>query len=244
MSEGALREKLLRRISENIREHGYHVYLISAGATPRYVYTIGLNEKIGFDLIFAGGLNFSASSVKEVVERAFRILERASGVPKTLEIPGYGCFDLARASDAWVQAIALGALDFYGSEKVEMVQLIPPRAKLTIDVPRMDSPVAPQSQRGWRWLAEPWPYSLSIDSSVAIDLEALFGRDIVYVSRWPDDEWEMFAGDPESVSEQCMRVVNFSFVLAIDPTIEAILCMEDSQVAVRTNSESKWEIQV
>lgn len=232
-----------RRVSENIRDFGYHVYLVSAGSTPRYFYTIGLNERIGFDLIFAGGLSFSASSVKEIIDLAFRALERASRVPKKLELPGYGCFELVRACDAWVHALALGAVDFYGADDVKVFQLIPPSRHLTLDVPRMDSRIEPQSQRGWRWLVEPWPYSLSIDSSVAINLDALFGSDVTYVSRWPGDEWEMFAGDPESVSEEDMRVVNFSFALALDSTLETVLCLEESQVALRTNRGSSWEIQ-
>lgn len=234
---------MLRRIERNIDEYGYHVYCVSDGATPRCVYTIGLVERLGFDLVFAGGINFSASAVKEIVDSAFRCLEKESGVPSTLKIPGYGCFALVRATSAWVRALALGAVDFYGSTNVTMFQLVPPQEMMTVDVPRTDSSAAPESQRGWRWLAEPWPYSLCIDSSVATDLKALFGGEIVYVSRWPGNEWEMFAGDPEKVSEEDMRVVNFSFILAIDPTLEGVLCLEESQVAVRRDRESEWIIQ-
>ncbi|MGB6387419.1 MAG: hypothetical protein WBE45_20310 [Terriglobales bacterium] len=45
----------LNRIRENIARSGHHIYVVSGGATPRFVYTI-VSESIGVELILAGAI--------------------------------------------------------------------------------------------------------------------------------------------------------------------------------------------
>ena len=47
---------VLKKIKDNIGYFGYHTYLITGGSTPRFLYTIGLTEGVGGEVIFAGGI--------------------------------------------------------------------------------------------------------------------------------------------------------------------------------------------
>ncbi len=50
------RAKWLEKIKHNIESHGFHMYLVMGGLTPRFVYSIGLSPVIGFEIVFAGAI--------------------------------------------------------------------------------------------------------------------------------------------------------------------------------------------
>jgi hypothetical protein len=58
MPDEAEKGLALGRIRENIARSGHHIYVVSADATPRFVFMI---ETIGVELILAGLLSFSAT---------------------------------------------------------------------------------------------------------------------------------------------------------------------------------------
>ena len=64
----------LNTIGNAINSHGYFVYTTSGGSSPRFLYTIGLHEKLGVELLFAGGAYFSAQLAKNIVDCAAKYL--------------------------------------------------------------------------------------------------------------------------------------------------------------------------
>jgi hypothetical protein len=53
------RAKALDLIKRNIEKSGFHIYLVAGGGrTPRFVYTIGLRESLGAELVLAGALYY------------------------------------------------------------------------------------------------------------------------------------------------------------------------------------------
>ena len=56
----------IRRIQKNIDESGYHLYFVAGGPVPRFVYTIGLSEKIGFELVLAGSSYFDDEDASQI----------------------------------------------------------------------------------------------------------------------------------------------------------------------------------
>ena len=63
------KKNALDLIRSNIRSHGYHIYVISGGPLPRFFYTIGLIESIGFELIMAGSYFYSANEAKKIFDQ-------------------------------------------------------------------------------------------------------------------------------------------------------------------------------
>ena len=52
----AQKKQALDDIRENIARSGHHIYVVSGGQTPRFAYTIGVNESIGVELILSGAI--------------------------------------------------------------------------------------------------------------------------------------------------------------------------------------------
>ena len=59
----------LELIRTNIATYGHHLYLVQGGPDPRYIYSIGLRDAIGAELIFAGAAFYSANEGFEREEK-------------------------------------------------------------------------------------------------------------------------------------------------------------------------------
>ncbi len=57
----------LEAIARNISKFGHHLYLIAGAASPRFAYTIGLGETLGFELVLAGAAFYDTDAVKRIV---------------------------------------------------------------------------------------------------------------------------------------------------------------------------------
>ncbi|TPG31112.1 hypothetical protein [Flavobacterium pectinovorum] len=49
------RSEFLEIIKNNINKNDYHLALVNGGQNPEFSYSIGLTEKLGYELIIAGG---------------------------------------------------------------------------------------------------------------------------------------------------------------------------------------------
>jgi len=65
MISDAQRKQALDDIRENIVRSGYHVYLVFGGTTPRFAYTIGVSETLGFELVLAGAVFYMRDEVRK-----------------------------------------------------------------------------------------------------------------------------------------------------------------------------------
>lgn len=233
------RDERLQKIRSDIERYGNSVALVSAGSVPRYAYTIGLREAIGFELVMPGALYYTAKEVQQIVN-ACAVALRADPTLSSLQVPSIGLFSLRSAHDSWMRSMALGAMDFYGVDVVSGVQVVPDADHQTIDVPSMEQDRASSSEPVWRWLDQPWEYPVPEKSIATTNLAALRGSPITELARWEDDEWEVFAGAGPDVEPSEMRVVPLSTLIAHDPSLISTLSVGIGGGFWRESADSVW----
>lgn len=234
------RKTMLNLIERNIERSGFHVYVLKGGILPRYVYTIGLSESIGSELIFPGATWFSLNEVLEIV-RSVRAELEAKGVDcVTDESRELGLFQVRRVHETWVSELMLGATDYYGRSNVSALQIAPKCESRSIDVPDMSRCWSADREPVWRWIKEPWPFEVAEDTSIVTNTRALAGDRITEMTRWEGDEWEMFAGSVDDVERNEMQVAPLASFLAYDPTLEVALELEVGSGVWRDESSDEW----
>jgi hypothetical protein len=194
------------------------------------VYTIGLHESLGAELVLPGAIIYAGDECMVIVhsireQLAARIKQGAQvgdAANELYTIDGLGSFTLRRAHESWARQLLLGAFDYYRPDNVTAYQIVPDSDHHTVDVPDMRSEWSAASEPVWRWLSEPWPYSFPEDANVTTNLAALRGKRVTEVSRW-DDGWEMFAGPGNEVTQRDMRVVPISCLVGPDPSLAPAL---------------------
>jgi hypothetical protein len=206
---------------------------------PRYAYTIGLRDVVGFELILPGALCYEAREIQQIVN-AFGAGLRADATLSELEVAAVGTFSLRPAHDSWVRSMALGALDFYGVDEVPGVQIVPDADHWTIDVPDMEQDWAASQEPVWQWLGRPWGYDVPQESIAATNLAALRGAPITEVARWEEGEWEMFAGPGPDVQPSDMRVVPLGTLIGHDSSLIPTLTAGVGGGCWRESASSAW----
>lgn len=235
------RELILDRIKLSISRHGYHVTIVQGGPSPRFAYTIGLHEKFGFELVFAGGSFFAFDEMLGVVkEFARRIRSGESSESSSLEVDRLGSFSLQEIELSWGKRILLGALDFYGLENIKAFQISPDSGHWTIDIPNMRDSWNPAEQPIWRWLDNAWGFPVSSKSVAITNLDALKGQPITEVMRWEEREWEMFAGAGPDVGESDIRKVPLGTMFGHDHTLECITNLDIGSGIWRDERGLEW----
>jgi hypothetical protein len=242
------RERALERIRRNIETHGFHIYVVAGnGPDPRFVYTIGLRESLGAEMVFAGGLYYEKKSDVLAIVNSLReqLGSGAGGAPTeawrwTLRVDQLGSFSFRKAHSSWTRSLLLGALDYYGIDDVDAYQIVPDDQHMTIDVPSMDKDWNAAAEPIWQWLHEPWRYPVSAASTVMTDLDALHGEPITEACRWEEDYWEMFAGAGPDVSDEMARLVPLGCLLAVDPSLVAVVRLKIGEGLWRDGDGGDW----
>jgi len=218
------RQQILETIEQNIQKSGRHIYSIMGGESPRYLYTIGLHEKRGFELVLPGMATLPISEGCGLLNAIADELEQG-GDPKsfTLESKVFGRFSLKPVHESWVKMLLLGAIDYYSTDKIKAYQVVPEQEKGTIDIPSMAFPYSKDTDPVWRWAEGGWPYQVPSSSRVLTNTDALFGFAVNVLTRWEHDEWEMFSDSGEEITLEDMHPVPLATLIAFDPTLEAAL---------------------
>ncbi len=226
------RAAAMKMIEANIKEHGFHVYLVDQSSTPRFIYTIGLRDSIGAELALPGAILYMADECLQIVHSIRERLEaRIKGddgesldvaTARSYAVQGLGTFSLRRAHDSWARQLLLGAFDYYRPNDVVAYQIVPDASHHTIDVPDMSKEWNAAAEPVWRYLDEEWPFPFSPNVNATTNLAALRGEQVTEVMRW-DDGWEMFAGAGPDVTEKDMRVVPVTCLVGPDPTLARAL---------------------
>jgi len=240
MTNEAPKKQMLDRIRENIARSGQHVYVVSGGETPRFAYTIGVSESVGVELILAGGIFYMKDEVVKILNEVALQL-RAQGDRKVFEVAGLGSFTLRKVHSSWATAFMLGAFDYYQKHNIPALQIVPDKAHWTIDVPDMSAPWSATTEPVWQWLHEPWTYPVPKDATAATNLAALRGERITEVTRWEEDEWEMFAGAGPDVPKDEMRVVALGTLVAADESLVPVVNLAIEEGLWRDpDPDSEW----
>jgi hypothetical protein len=139
------------RIRANIEKDGQHVYFVLGSSYPRFIYSIGLSPRVGFELIIGGSAFYSRNQVVGAIHEAAPLLTQSASPGDTtrLSLP-FGEFSVRHVHESWAAKLALGAFDYYDNDKVQVRQLVPSADAWTIDVPDMSIPWKLQEQPVWR----------------------------------------------------------------------------------------------
>jgi hypothetical protein len=207
-------------IGANIEQFGFHITVVNSDAIPRYAYTIGLTDSLGFELVFAGGTHFLKDDLFEIFNRIADGLKGAAKQDCTeLMIASLGLFTLSIADTSWCNLLMLGVFDYYNVSIMKGLQIIPDSSHFTLDVPTMSQSFDVIANPIWRWLKQEWEYNVPKSSKVVTNLSALSGHTITEITRWEDDQWEMFAGAGPDVNQSDIRIVPLGTILGIDDSV-------------------------
>ena len=229
----------LNKIGDAIKSHGHFVYTITGGGSPRYLYTIGLYEKIGMELLFAGGAYFSAAVAKDIVDFAAKYLKINSAVSSFRMEDINGDFELKKAEASWSEHLPLGAIDYYKTDKINLMQIVPPRHLMTIDVPDCELTMSDTDNRVWSWFDCGYPNHLPKKCSAVTNLAALRGGAVTEAMRWEIDEWELFSGAGPDVKKGDVRVVPLSTLVLYDSTLHPVMNLKEGKGLWR-DENMKW----
>lgn len=234
------KKPVLDRIREDITRSGQHVYVVSGGETPRFAYTIGVSESVGVELILAGAIFYVKDEVVKIINDIAAQL-KAQRDREDFEVDGLGSFTLRKAHSSWAAKFMLGAFDYYKKRDIPALQIVPDKAHWTIDVPDMSAAWSASSEPVWRWLEAPWTFPVPKDSTATTNLAALRGERITEVTRWEENEWEMFAGPGPDVTRDDMRVVALGTLVAADKSLVPVvnLAMEEG-IWRDADPDSEW----
>ncbi|MEO1253297.1 MAG: DUF4262 domain-containing protein [Bacteroidota bacterium] len=241
--EKGMRDKKtgLELIESNVETYGYHVYLVSSKTEPRYAYTIGLNDKLGIELIFAGGIFYLKEDLYRIFDSIIRELKRDQNI-EGLSVTDrrLGTFTLSKVHDTWSQEMLLGAYDYYQTEDIAAYQIKPDMEHTTLDIPDMSVDRKQSINAVWKWLDHDWDLPVPKNSTATTNLDALMGKPITEVMRWEVDEWEMFAGSGPDILKEDMRVVPVGTILGIDASLSKALSLEVGKGIWRESATTEW----
>lgn len=240
------RLRMIDLIRSNIQKFGRHVYSVRGGESPRFLYTIGLFEKSGAELLFAGGAIFDERAVGSVLNTVARLIEEGADPSQLrIETQALGPVRLIRVDPSWVSKLLLGALDYYDVKDLPTWQIVPIETeKVSIDIPNTAEPYSPTGHPVWRWLDGAWPYDIPRDGVAITDLDMMLGYAASEVMRWESAEWEIYSGEKPEYEEDAYRVP-LATLLAFDASLEPAVDLRIGRGMIRDYDDNgragPWE---
>jgi hypothetical protein len=229
----------LKLIKSNVDKFGYHITIVIEAVEPRYAYTIGLKESLGFELIFAGGILFLKDELYSIFNNVVEELKINNELSK-VSIGALGTFSLVKVNPSWNKLMTLGVFDYYKTEEIKTYQIIPDSEHHTLDIPDMSKKFDISTEPVWQWLNREWDYSVPPKSTVTINIQVLRGEKITELMRWEIDEWEAFSRKGSEVDEKDVRVVSLGTVLGVDETILPAVNLKVGAGLWREHESSEW----
>lgn len=228
-------------IDADIKNDGFHITLVSSNLEPRYAYTIGLNELLGFELVFSGGARFYKRDLSIIFKTIIDLCKKSPiTINQTVDVPSLGSFSFAAVHLSWSKLMMLGVFDYYKLSEISAFQIIPDAGNFTLDIPDMAKAFVPEKEPVWKWLVKEWNYPAPQNSTVTTNLNALAGETITELTRWEENEWEMFAGPGPDVTNVEMRVVSLATILGIDKSLLPSIYLELGKGLWRDSEKSEW----
>jgi hypothetical protein len=233
--------EFLDTIHSNINNYGHHITIVKSGTVPRYAYTIGLTKNLGFELVLAGGFYYNMEEFNSVINSvALQIQTNIKPENKIVTIDFFGDFLLQEVDKSWSQIMLLGVYDFYETNQIEVLQILPTLDYYTNEIPNMSEVRSIDLHPIWKWLTETWSFAISPTSKVITNLQALQNHKITEIMRWESDEWEMFAGSGPDVEKDEIRIVPFGTMIGLDSSILSSINLEMGKGMWRDSEELVW----
>lgn len=236
------RDSALRLIESNIARRGRHIYTVSGAPLPRFVYTIGVSQQFGAELVLAGASIYTANEAMCITSAIAGSLSADVDLDQDVfEVESLGRFSLRSVDVSWSSCLLLGALDFYGVSAVRAMQIVPDDEHWTIDVPDLSRPWSAEAEPVWQWLHRSWTEVVSPESVAVTNLRALRGEQVTEAARWEADQWELFVGPGPDVASEDARVVPLGTLLARDESLREVVRLEVGQALWRESKEMGWQ---
>ncbi|KFF13760.1 DUF4262 domain-containing protein [Flavobacterium hydatis] len=229
-------------IDSHIKNLGYHVTTVAGkSALPRYSYSIGLEDTVGFELVFAGGEIFNLKEVSEIIKNIIEKLKIDSDWEnKTFRLEDLKSYTLSKVNESWISLMLDGIVDYYKGKKIIVLQIIPDQKNKTLDVPDMSIEFNAERNKIWQWLINEWTYPIAEGTLVFTNTEALFGEKITELMRWEEDEWEMFTENSDEIDKANIKIVPFGVLLGIDATLIEALNVKVGKGLWREDDSLEW----
>lgn len=229
----------IEKIRSDIERHGLSMVLVPGRPMPRWAYSIGLRQSVGFELIFGGGTYYTAKEIQRIINEIATTLRNDLGL-REFRLEPLGEFSIRPADSSWAGQLGLAAFDFYSADDLPFMQVLPNADHTTIDIPDMSIPWDPQLEPIWQWLRQPWQFTVPETSTAMTNLPALQGEQITELTRWEQGHWEMFAGPGPDVQPEDARAVPLGTLIANDPTLAQALDLPHGEGLWRSAGETLW----
>ena len=96
------RENFLKLIQSNIEIHGYHITIVSMSELPRFAYSIGLKDILGFELIFAGCVFYMHKNISTIFNQIVSTVKlKKAFINSEFSIAQLGTFTHHEAKASW-----------------------------------------------------------------------------------------------------------------------------------------------
>lgn len=239
----AIKKRMLEQIRKNIETCGFHIYQIPPGPCPRYLYTIGLSEKIGFELILAGTSYLEDDNAGELVQLiGDELLKTKSKRSFSKKLGRQSIeFRITKVHPTWSEKLILGAADYYQSPTIKAMHLTIEEKFQTLDCADLTKPFGKTAMSAWKWLACKWPFKIPEESMALTNLNALFGKRLTQIACWENDTWAVFSGFTENQPYSRIREVALGTFLGIDSSLEFIPRMKLNDSFWRARGKTEWE---
>lgn len=238
------REKFLILIKENIEKFGYHITcVIGNSQNPPFAYTIGLYEKIGFELAQAGNFisnDINSSKFSRIVAGLNSGLKIESIFLANKSFQNEVDLKLLEMHTTWKELMTLGVFDYHCKDDIKVFQIIP-KENILKDVPNMSKPWRKELSV-WGWLNKEWNATIPISSYVRTNVDFLKGATIMEMVRWENDYWDMFAGKGIDLPEKDLRFLPISTMLDIDDSLNPAVNLSVGEGLWREDAESEWKV--
>lgn len=235
------KQQFLDLIRSNIQDHEFHVTIVNSAIQPRFAYTIGLTRLLGFELIFAGGIIFLKNDLWLIFDTIVGQLKKHRNLlNRKVAVDNLGSFSFAPVDPSWSKIMMLGVYDYYKTDAINAFQIIPDAEHHTLDIPHMSDKWGGPSDPVWRWLDDVWTYAVPENSTVATNIAVMMGEPITEVTRWEENEWEMFAGEGTEVEKDDMRVVSLGTIFGIDKTLISAIDLPIGKGLWRLDGDAEW----
>lgn len=235
------KQEFFELIEKNIKKYGYHITFVKGGQNPPFAYTIGLYEKLGFELVVAGDFHSIQMNEKKI-RRVLLGLNSGQNTGSFFlsEDKEQVDLELLEMHTTWKELMILGVFDYYKNDDIRAFQIFPVENK-SMDIPVMSSQ-RDKEDPIWCWLDKKWNETIPLSSYVITSVGFLNGENITELMRWEDGYWEMFVGQGSDVPDEDVRILPISTVLGIDDTLRPALKLSIGEGLWRENIESEWEI--
>lgn len=203
----------------DINAFSHSITTVTQGFCPRFSYTVGAFEHLGYEIVFAGGCLLLSDEIPAVFSSVMEDNE-----DKRLSLwARFGKIKLRDAHPSWAPVMALNAIRQYPGRTIKLKQAYFSDIR-TIDDPDMTKPYNDPINGSWKYLKEAWPYCLAESASALLDLDALKGKDLKVASRYEDDYWEILSNNS---FDENSRIIPISVILEYWPSFHFIINMDN-----------------